>query len=91
MAGNIQELNESLVIRSLRRFRDRYFPQSGKLVRDHLTPGDTGEEEPGFLDSLPVRRMRIIKHFFFIRASKFTKVRVLLFPLVVLKFHKADH
>lgn len=62
MAGKIQELNESLVIRSLRQFRDRYFPNSGKVVRDYLTTGDTGKEEPepGFLDSLPVRRMRII-------------------------------
>lgn len=56
MAGKIQELNESVVIRGLRRFRDRYFPNSGKAVKDYLTPDDTGKEEPepGSLDSLPV-------------------------------------
>ncbi|XP_071339492.1 F-box only protein 4 [Trachinotus anak] len=57
MAGKIQQLGESAVIRSLRRFRDRYFPNSGKVVKDDLTPvEDTGDEEPqpGFLDRLPV-------------------------------------
>ncbi|XP_076586863.1 F-box only protein 4 isoform X2 [Chaetodon auriga] len=56
MAGNYQQLNESVVIRSLRRFRDRYFPNSWKDVKDDSTPVvDTGEEpEPGFLDTLPV-------------------------------------
>nr|XP_033474559.1 F-box only protein 4 [Epinephelus lanceolatus] len=53
MAGTMQQVNESVVIRSLRRFRDRYFPNTGK---DDLTPvEDTGgERQPGFLDILPV-------------------------------------
>ncbi|XP_041792787.1 F-box only protein 4 isoform X1 [Chelmon rostratus] len=53
MAGHYQQLSKSVVIRSLRQFRDRYFPNSWK---DDLTPVvDTGEEpEPGFLDTLPV-------------------------------------
>lgn len=56
MAGTMQQLNESVVIRSLRRFRDRYFPNTGKVVKDDLTPvEDTGgERQPGFLDILPV-------------------------------------
>ncbi|XP_074493743.1 F-box only protein 4 isoform X2 [Sebastes fasciatus] len=55
MAGNIQQLNESAVIRSLRRFRDRYFTNSGKVVKDDLTPDTGGDEaQPGLLDSLPV-------------------------------------
>lgn len=55
MAGNIQQLNESAVIRSLRRFRDRYFTNSGKIVKDDLTPDTGGDEaQPGLLDSLPV-------------------------------------
>lgn len=51
----MQQVNESVVIRSLRRFRDRYFPNTGK-VKDDLTPvEDTGgERQPGFLDILPV-------------------------------------
>lgn len=69
MAGKIQELNESLVIRSLRRFRDRYLPNSGK-VKDKLTSGDTvtEEREPGLLDSLPVRHLTITNTDFNIRA-----------------------
>ncbi|XP_026176444.1 F-box only protein 4 [Mastacembelus armatus] len=53
MAGSVQQLSGSAVIRSLRRFRDRYFPNSSK---DGLTTVGTGEEEPrtGFFDSLPV-------------------------------------
>ncbi|KAG7237577.1 hypothetical protein INR49_032194 [Caranx melampygus] len=53
MAGKIQQLSESVVIRSLRRFKDRYF--TGGVVKDESVE-DTGEVEsqPGFLDSLPV-------------------------------------
>ncbi|KAM9393049.1 F-box only protein 4 [Pholidichthys leucotaenia] len=53
MADKIQHI-ESLVIRSLRRFRDLYFP--GKLVRGDMAVVDwAGEEEQGLaLDSLPV-------------------------------------
>uniref|UniRef100_A0A3B4GGF1 F-box protein 4 n=1 Tax=Pundamilia nyererei TaxID=303518 RepID=A0A3B4GGF1_9CICH len=53
MAEKIQQL-ESLVIRSLRRFRDRYFPD--KVVEADLTVGDSGKEEQqyGSLDTLPV-------------------------------------
>ncbi|XP_029998942.1 F-box only protein 4 [Sphaeramia orbicularis] len=53
MAAKIQQLNQSVVIRSLRRFRDRYFPHSGQSV---APVEDTGQEEvtPGFLDNLPV-------------------------------------
>lgn len=57
MAGKIQELNESVVIRSLRRFRDRYFPNS-KAVENRLTPDDA----PGFMDNLPVRQVWINGH-----------------------------
>ncbi|XP_069555667.1 F-box only protein 4 isoform X1 [Brachyistius frenatus] len=54
MAEKIQQL-ESVVIRSLRQFRDRYFPD--KVVKDDLTSVvDPGKEELqlGLLDSLPV-------------------------------------
>ncbi|XP_028270081.1 F-box only protein 4 isoform X2 [Parambassis ranga] len=53
MAEKIQQL-ESVVIRSLRQFRDRYFPD--KVVKDDVTVTDMGQEEPqlGFLDRLPV-------------------------------------
>lgn len=56
MAEKIQQL-ESLVIRSLRRFRDRYFPD--KVVEADLTVGDSGKEEQqyGSLDTLPVSRI----------------------------------
>ncbi|XP_036953317.1 F-box only protein 4 isoform X4 [Acanthopagrus latus] len=56
MAGENQQLNESVVIRSLRRFRDRYFPNSRTVFKDDSKPvEDAGEEpQPGFLDSLPV-------------------------------------
>lgn len=56
MAEKIQQL-ESLVIRSLRRFRDRYFPD--KVVEADLAVGDSGKEEQhyGFLDTLPVSRI----------------------------------
>ncbi|XP_073321710.1 F-box only protein 4 [Pagrus major] len=56
MAGKSQQLNESVVIRSLRRFRDRYFTNRGTVLRDDSKPvEDSGEEpQPGFLDSLPV-------------------------------------
>ncbi|XP_034397394.1 F-box only protein 4 [Cyclopterus lumpus] len=56
MAGKTQQLHESVVIRSLRRFRDRYFPNGGQVVKDDLTSAaDTvGEPQPGFMDSLPV-------------------------------------
>lgn len=56
MAEKIQQL-ESLVIRSLRQFRDRYFPD--KVVEADLTVGDSGKEEQqyGSLDTLPVSRI----------------------------------
>ncbi|XP_051278522.1 F-box only protein 4 isoform X2 [Dicentrarchus labrax] len=65
MAGNSQQLSESVVIRSLRRFRDRYFPSSGEVGKDDLTPVvETGEEpQPGFLDSLPVDLQFLIMTF----------------------------
>ncbi len=65
MAEKTQQLSEFAVIRSLKRFRDRYFPNSGKVVNDDLTAvGDTGEDpHSGFMDSLPVRKM-LIKGFF---------------------------
>lgn len=55
MAEKIQQL-ESLVIRSLRRFRDRYFPDK---VEADLAVGDSGKEEQqyGSLDTLPVSRI----------------------------------
>lgn len=65
MAGKIQQLTESVVIRSFRRFRDRYFPNSGKVVRDDLTLGvDTGgQPQPSFLDTLPVDMQFLIMTF----------------------------
>lgn len=59
MAGRSQQVNESAVIRSLKRFRDRYFPNSDKVENDVLTPvGDTAEQpQPGYFDSLPVRQI----------------------------------
>lgn len=61
MAGRSPQLSESAVIRSLRRFRDRYFPNSGTVVNDVLSPvGDTAEQpQPGYFDSLPVRQILI--------------------------------
>ncbi|XP_034451111.1 UPF0600 protein C5orf51 homolog isoform X3 [Hippoglossus hippoglossus] len=57
MAGKMQRLSESVVIRSLRSFRDTYFTNSGAAVSgDGRAGGDPGDEEeqPGLLDSLPV-------------------------------------
>uniref|UniRef100_UPI0037E9043B F-box only protein 4 n=1 Tax=Semicossyphus pulcher TaxID=241346 RepID=UPI0037E9043B len=56
MAGKKEQLSESVVIRSLRRFRDRYFPNSGSVVKGDLTSLEDsgGELQPGILDSLPV-------------------------------------
>lgn len=62
MAGENQQLNESVVIRSLRRFRDRYFTNSRTVFKDDSKPvEDTVEEpQPGFLDSLPVSRRTLL-------------------------------
>ncbi|XP_054628037.1 F-box only protein 4 [Dunckerocampus dactyliophorus] len=49
MAGKTKFLSESVVIRSLRRFRDFYFPSG---VKEDLL--DSREEGPDFLDCLPV-------------------------------------
>lgn len=56
MEGKKQQLNESVVIRSLRRFRDRYFPNRRGAVRGDLISVEDEIDEPhlGFLDSLPV-------------------------------------
>ncbi|XP_034728081.1 F-box only protein 4 [Etheostoma cragini] len=55
MAGQIQQLNQSAVIRSLRRFRERYFSNSGQVGKEDLAHVDTAEDPlPGFLDNLPV-------------------------------------
>ncbi|XP_022046909.2 F-box only protein 4 isoform X2 [Acanthochromis polyacanthus] len=54
MAEKIQQL-ESVVIRNLRRFRDRYFPD--KVAKDILVPAvNLGQHDAqsGFLDTLPV-------------------------------------
>lgn len=54
MAGLTQNLEEFEVI-------SRYFPNSGKVIKDCLMPVvDTGRGEPqlGFLDSLPVRQIK---------------------------------
>lgn len=64
MAGPIQQLSESTVIRSLRRFRDRYFPTSGK-VDNGVVDVEEEESQPGFLDSLPVRQVGIHGNVFF--------------------------
>ncbi|XP_075905619.1 F-box only protein 4 [Nelusetta ayraudi] len=54
-----QQLSESAVIRSLRRFRDTYFPNSGKVVKVVSTPDgekqtEAEQSQPGYFDSLPV-------------------------------------
>ncbi|XP_061623779.1 F-box only protein 4 isoform X2 [Phyllopteryx taeniolatus] len=49
MAGNTKRRSESVVIRSLRRLKESYWPSG---VRDVVV--DHGEQEPGFLDCLPV-------------------------------------
>ncbi|KAF7665348.1 hypothetical protein LDENG_00145990 [Lucifuga dentata] len=56
MAEQTQRLNESVVILSLRRFTDRYFPSRSKLSRDDQTLAACSGVEPptGFLDCLPV-------------------------------------
>lgn len=55
MAGKNQQLGESALIMSLRRFRDKYFPAGAKLHKDYIV-SELGTEEPQlqFLDSLPV-------------------------------------
>lgn len=64
-----QQLSESAVIRSLRRFRDTYFPNSGKVVKDVSTPDgekqtEVEQSQPGYFDSLPVRKFCV--HFCFV-------------------------
>lgn len=57
MEGKKEQNQESVVIRSLRRFRDTYFPNGGKVFKIRSTSAeDTGAEEPqpGLLDCLPV-------------------------------------
>ncbi|CAJ1069020.1 F-box only protein 4 [Xyrichtys novacula] len=56
MAAKTHQLSESVVIRSLRRFRDRYFPHSRGDVDGVLASVEDSQDEhqPGFLDSLPV-------------------------------------
>lgn len=57
MAAKKRQVNESAVISSLRRFRDRYFPNTGKVLKDGVTPNDAAEPcQPGYFDSLPVRQ-----------------------------------
>lgn len=58
MAAQRQQVNESAVIRSLKRFRDRYFPNSDKVENDVLMPGrDAAEPQPADFDILPVRQI----------------------------------
>lgn len=52
MAENPPRLSESVVVRSLRRLRDRYFPNSS-VIAPVLEAGDE-EATPGFLENLPV-------------------------------------
>ncbi|XP_056149226.1 F-box only protein 4 [Lampris incognitus] len=56
MAGKTRQLYESAVIRSLRRFRDRYLSKAGNAAIGDVTPADPDEENPpfGFLNDLPV-------------------------------------
>lgn len=53
------------VINSLRRFRDRYFPYTDKVIKDGIPPVKDAAEpcQPGYLDNLPVR-LRLITFFF---------------------------
>ena len=60
MAGKMQRLSESVVIRSLRSFRDTYLTNSrGEVSADGAAGGAPGgeEEQPGLVDSLPVRQI----------------------------------
>ena len=64
MAGKVEQLSESVVIRSLRRFRDRYFPNTAKVVTDDpMAAVDTGERQQGFLDLLPVSQIICVNVF----------------------------
>ncbi|CAF91872.1 unnamed protein product, partial [Tetraodon nigroviridis] len=55
MAARSQQVYESAVISSLRRFKDRYFPNTGKVLKDGVTPNHAAEPcHPGYFDSLPV-------------------------------------
>ncbi|XP_058491264.1 F-box only protein 4 isoform X1 [Solea solea] len=61
--GKMQQLSESVVIRSLKRFRDRFFPNGNEVVGDdHMTP-ETEESQPGLLDTLPVDLQFLIMNF----------------------------
>lgn len=53
MAENVPPLRESVVVRSLRRLRDRYFPNKSAPVAA-AAQTDRGDNLPGFLESLPV-------------------------------------
>uniref|UniRef100_A0A3Q4ACA1 F-box domain-containing protein n=1 Tax=Mola mola TaxID=94237 RepID=A0A3Q4ACA1_MOLML len=67
MSGQVQQPSESAVIRSLRRFRDRYFPNATLTpVRDAVKTldGNTAQQpEPGYVDSLPVAVQFLIMTF----------------------------
>ncbi|XP_072289742.1 F-box only protein 4 isoform X2 [Eucyclogobius newberryi] len=52
MAGQVPRVSESSVVRSLRRLKDRYFPDSGAVTAAVDT--DQEDSQPGFLESLPV-------------------------------------
>ncbi|XP_029960896.1 F-box only protein 4 [Salarias fasciatus] len=62
MAAKVQQL-ESVVIRSLRRFKERYFPD--KLVQDDLMPTEDSQQQQqtGLLDFLPVDLQFLIMTF----------------------------
>ncbi|XP_008334262.1 F-box only protein 4 [Cynoglossus semilaevis] len=60
----MEQLADYAVIRSLKRFRDRYFPDRSKLVKNETKPNLAPEPpEPGFLDILPVDLQFVIMTF----------------------------
>ncbi|TWW60588.1 F-box only protein 4 [Takifugu flavidus] len=56
MAAKSGQAYKSAVINSLRRFRDRYFPYTDKVIKDGIPPVNDAAEpcQPGYLDNLPV-------------------------------------
>lgn len=59
----MQQLSESVVIRSLKRFRDTYFPNRNKVVCKDDKPFEAEETQPGLLDTLPVDLQFLIMNF----------------------------
>lgn len=76
MAAKSGQAYESAVISSLRRFRDRYFSYTDKVMKDGIPPVNDAADpcHPGYLNNLPVRLRPTIITFFLKKFFNFVEV-----------------